>query len=66
MCWCEKGAEIRSTNVYIDETYTDKDGTKYKVTEKTYNELMDYIEASDTMKIKVRKYGKQLTLIGSY
>jgi hypothetical protein len=40
LCWEDN--EIRSTNVFVGETYTDKEGIKYKISENVYDELMEY------------------------
>jgi hypothetical protein len=61
LCW--SGKEARCTSAVVGETYHDAQGTKYKITENTYDELIDY-QAKAPQKFKVRRYGKIINLIG--
>lgn len=61
LCW--SGNEIRSTSVFVGQTYI-SDGIKYKITDSTYDELIEYQKVAEK-KFSVFKNRSVINLIGA-
>lgn len=61
LCW--KDTEVRATKVFVGQNYFDDKGTKYKITEDVYRELIDYQNETDK-KFRMIREGNILLLMG--